>query len=87
MTTKSEERIKKMLDDQIEKQVKAVNEQVGGVFLYGVVVGIVMSYSGFLGYFAGIGTGVLFSHKYKIISYQLTTQASYWFYKILGSHK
>lgn len=40
------------------------NDTMGGIFLLGVTTGIVLSYSGFLGFFAGIGTGILVCSKY-----------------------
>ena len=47
MSTKTEERLKKLLDDQHEKNKTVINDSIGGVFLYGVIVGIIISYSGF----------------------------------------
>ena len=84
MTTKTEEKIKKLLDENLERHVSIMNERVSGVFLYGFMVGVIMSYSGFLSYFAGIGTGVLISKKYKYISYQITEKASYIFQNIIN---
>lgn len=84
MATKTEEKLKKLLDDNLERHVSVVNERLSGVFLYGFIVGVIMSYSGFLAYFAGIGTGVLISKKYKYISYQITEKASYIFQNIIN---
>lgn len=77
MTSKTEEKIKKMLDNQLEQQLSTINKRVAGVFLYGFISGVIMSYSGFLSYLAGIGTGVLIAKKYEYISYQITEKASY----------
>ena len=61
---------------QINKHFKNENDKVsekkGGIVLYGFILGIIMSYSGFLSYFAGVGTGIIFSRKYSDISYQIT---------------
>jgi hypothetical protein len=87
MTTKTEERIKKMLDDNLDERVKIINESFSGVFLYGFISGIIMSYSGFLGFFFGIGTGILISKKYKYISSQITEKASYLFQTVIDKAK
>ena len=72
MSTKTELVLKKLLDDQIERNINCVNDRIGGVFVYGCIVGVVISYSGFLSYFAGIGTGIIISTKYKFISHQIS---------------
>jgi hypothetical protein len=87
MTTKTEERIKKMLDDNLYNHINIVNERVSGIFLYGFIAGVIMSYSGFLAYFAGVGTGILISKKYKYISSQITEKASYLFQNVLNKAK
>jgi hypothetical protein len=87
MTTKTEERIKKMLDDNLDERIKFFNERFSGVFLYGFIAGIIMSYSGFLGYFAGVGTGILISKKYQYISIQITEKASYLFQNVIDKAK
>ena len=83
MTTKTEERLKKLLDEHSSKHIEIMNERLSGIFLYGFIMGIIMSYSGFLPYFAGIGTGIFISKKYKYISYQITEKISYLFQNII----
>ena len=87
MTTKIEERLKKILDNQLEQHISIINENISGVFLYGFIAGVIMSYSGFLSYFAGIGTGIIISKKYKYISYQITEKASYLFQNVINKSK
>lgn len=84
MSTKTEERLKKLLDEQLESHMTITNERVSGIFMYGFIMGVIMSYSGFLAYFAGIGTGVLISKKYKYISYQITEKVSYIFQNVVN---
>ena len=84
MTTKTEEKITRLLNEHTNKHVEIVNERMSGVFLYGFIAGVIMSYSGFLSYFAGIGTGVLISRKYKYISYQISEKASYIFQNVVN---
>lgn len=83
MTTKTEERIKRLMEENLEKHIEVVNERIGGVFFYGVMVGIVLSYSGLLGYVAGVGTGVVLATKYKFISYQISDRGTVFFQNIL----
>jgi hypothetical protein len=84
MSTKTEERIKKLLDAQLESHMSITNERVSGIFMYGFIAGVIMSYSGFLAYFAGIGTGIIISKKYKYFSYQITEKASYIFQNVIN---
>jgi len=81
--SKTEEKIKNIMNENLKKHIEVVNERIGGAFFYGVVVGIILSYSGFLGYIAGIGTGVILSSKYKFISYQISDKATLTFYNIM----
>jgi len=83
MTTKTEERIKRLMDENLQQHIEIVNDRVGGVFFYGVIVGIVISYSGLLGYVAGVGTGVVLATKYKFIAYQISERGSDLFQNIL----
>ena len=87
MTTKTEERMKKLLNDQLTDHLNIINERLSGVLLYGFISGIIMSYSGFLSYFAGIGTGIIISQKYTYISYQITEKVSYLFQNVLNKSK
>jgi hypothetical protein len=79
MAAKTEERIKKMLEDHMDNQITIVNDRIGGVFVYGFIAGVIMSYSGFLSYFAGIGTGIAIANKYKFISNQISEKMTYIF--------
>jgi len=79
MSTKTEEKLRKILKEETKEQVDLINDSVGGVFLYGVIVGIIISYTGFLGYFAGVGSGMLISSKYKYISEQVSMRIIRWY--------
>lgn len=72
MTTKTEEKIKKLLGEHLVKQEEILNNKVGGIFLYGVIIGVIASYSGFLGYLAGVGSGVILSTKYNYVSTEIS---------------
>ena len=87
MSTKTEEKINKLFDSKLEEHISVLNERIGGVFLYGFIVGVVVSYSGFLSYFAGIGTGVLIAKKYEYISYQITEKATCLLNTVLKTYK
>lgn len=81
--SKTEEKIKNIMNENLEKHIEVVNERIGGAFFYGVMVGIILSYSGFLGYMAGVGTGVILSSKYKFISHQISDKATVTFNNIM----
>lgn len=87
MSTKSELVLKKLLDEQLESHINGVNDRIGGVFVYGFIIGVIMSYSGFLSYFAGIGTGVIIATKYKFISYQISEKTMYIFNNVIKQVK
>lgn len=81
--SKTEEKIKNIINENLEKHIEVVNERIGGAFFYGVMIGIILSYSGFLGYMAGVGTGVILSSKYKFISHQISDKATLTFNNIM----
>ena len=81
--SKTDEKIKNIMNENLEKHIEVVNERIGGAFFYGVMIGIILSYSGFLGYMAGVGTGVILSSKYKFISHQISDKATLIFNNIM----
>lgn len=81
--SKTEEKIKNIMNENLEKHIEVVNERIGGAFFYGVMVGIILSYSGFLGYIAGVGTGVILSSKYKFVSHQISDKVTITFNNIM----
>jgi len=81
--SKTEEKIKNIINENLEKHIEVVNERIGGAFFYGVMLGIILSYSGFLGYMAGVGTGVVLSSKYKFISHQISDKVTLTFNNIM----
>lgn len=81
--SKTEEKIKNIMNENLEKHIEVVNERIGGAFFYGVMVGIILSYSGFLGYMAGVGTGVILSSKYKFVSHQISDKVTITFNNIM----
>ena len=83
MSTKMEERIKKLLEENESKKINEMNERISGIFIYGMIMGIIMSYSGFLPYISGIGTGIFLSKKYKFITCQISDKISYIFQNMI----
>lgn len=81
--SKTEEKIKNIMNENLEKHIEVVNERIGGAFFYGVMVGIILSYSGFLGYMAGVGTGVILSSRYKFVSHQISDKVTITFNNIM----
>jgi hypothetical protein len=82
MTTEKE--INTLLNDKFEKHINDMNERLSGVFLCGFMVGVIASYSGFLSYLSGIGTGVILVNKYSYFSSQISDKASYIFQNVLN---
>ena len=82
MTTEKE--INKFLDDKFEKHINEMNDRLSGVFLCGFMVGVIASYSGFLSYLSGIGTGVILVNKYSYFSSQISDKVSYIFQNVLN---
>lgn len=87
MSTKTEERIKKILHNHFESNIQIVNERMSGVFFYGMIVGVVLSYSGFLGYVAGVGTGIMITTKYKLLAHQISDKAGFFFQNVINKIK
>ena len=58
---------------------KDKDNNLGGIFLFGVTTGIVLSYSGFLGFFTGLGSGIFVCSKYTYISTQLPENITYYY--------
>jgi hypothetical protein len=75
MSKKTEEIVKKILDDKLN----SINEKIGGIFVYGFISGVIMCYSGFLSYFCGIGTGIIIANKYSFVSNQISEKVTYIF--------
>jgi len=80
-------RVKAVVQEINDEHFKKVNERISGVFLFGFCMGIVFSYTGFLGFGCGILTGIVVSKKYSQIKlsteaiteifYNMITQAKY----------
>jgi transketolase N-terminal domain/subunit len=84
-TTKTEDRIQKILEDHTQKELDRLNEKVSGIFLYGVVIGVIASYSGFLGYGLGVCSGIVLAGKYKHITTQVSTTMIRYFDTIVST--
>jgi hypothetical protein len=82
MPTKMEEKIQKILDDQIDRQIKAMNDNLSGIFIYGIITGIIISYSGVLGPITGFGIGLTVGRKYKHLTYKTVNSIEKIFKKI-----
>ena len=63
-----EENIKKKVDEYMNNNIQNINENIGGIFLYGFITGVIASYSGLLPYFAGISSGIILVKKYDYVA-------------------
>ena len=64
LESKLEEFLQKYEEKQ-KQQNKDMKKNVSGVFLHGCISGIILSYSGILGYIVGLGTGVILVYNYR----------------------
>ena len=72
MVTKTEENIKKMLEEHItniyNKNYNLIQNKVHPIFICGVIIGIILSYTGLLGFTAGVVTAVITMTNYNFIT-------------------
>ena len=86
--TKTEEKINNIMAIHLNEFVQEMNKSnthLSGMFLYGVIVGVIASYSGFLGYFAGVGSGLILSSNYIYLSKQITNNMGSIFQNIMST--
>jgi hypothetical protein len=63
----------KSIQDQIRDQLRDQKKDRTGVFLYGVFTGVVLSYTGLLGFVVGITTGMFVTFQDERLSKDITT--------------
>jgi len=68
MEESTKQQIKDALKEHLEQCNEQTSKQLTGVFLYGIVTGIILSYSGILGFSSGIGAGMFFRHQHNTTS-------------------
>lgn len=68
---KTEERIRKILDEQTQRQIDTLDKHISGIFLYGILIGVVLSYSGIIGFFSGFFSGVILTKKYNYLAIKI----------------
>ena len=82
-----EDKLKNILITLNNEHEKKINEQISGIFLFGFMIGIIFSYTGFLGYSSGFITGiVLRNHFSKQIS-EFMEKTNYVYYIIIKKVK
>ena len=57
--SKTEERLKNILNEINNKHKQKIDQQIYGIFLFGFMIGVVFSYTSLLGYSAGFVTGII----------------------------
>jgi hypothetical protein len=65
---------------QNEKYDK-INDRFAGVFIIGVIVGIIFSYTGFLGFFTGIIAGILVNKNFDYHTGNVIDKLTYVFFR------
>jgi hypothetical protein len=87
MSIQIDESIKQLFEEHHKKNIDLINDKISGIFLYGVIVGIIVSYSGLLGYVAGVGSGIILANKFSIITNQVNIGSSNIFDNIITQIK
>jgi hypothetical protein len=80
----TEKDMNEFLNLKFEKHINEMNERLSGIFLCGFMVGVIASYSGFLSYLSGVGTGMILINKYGYLSNQISDKASYIFQNVIN---
>lgn len=78
-----EKRLKLLLDEKDERIMRQVNEKASGLILCGVIIGVILSYSSFLGYTAGVVSGITISTKFEEISNVVTLNCMNLFHRVI----
>ena len=74
MTELNKEQLSELLDNKFNKHFNQFNDDISGIFIYGIIIGIILSYTGFLGYFIGLTSGLLLSPKYGYVTKNFVTK-------------
>ena len=64
-----------------------ISDRISGIFLFGMVSGVFVSYSGFLSYITGVCTGIIVARKFEYVSNQITDKVTYMFDNIVKQIK
>ena len=63
MANKTEEKLKNIFDDRLDATIHKITERVHSIFLWGVLVGVILSYTNFLSLTAGFSVGYVIARK------------------------
>jgi hypothetical protein len=63
----TEEQFNLFLDNKLKKFTTDIQNDITGIFIYGIFSGLIISYTGFLSYFLGVTSGMIISLKYSYI--------------------
>lgn len=62
---KAEERVRKILEEQERRNIDLLTEKSSSLVGMGVIIGIILSYSGILGFAAGFAAGLIVTNKQR----------------------
>jgi|LakMenEpi03Aug12_release.lakeMendotaPanAssembly.Ray.scaffolds.fasta_scaffold202812_1 hypothetical protein len=85
--TKSEDSLKKILNEINEEHQIKIDNQIYGIFLFGFISGYIFSYTGFMGFFIGLLTGLVIRNTFSKKSYETIEKISDIFYSMLNKAK
>jgi hypothetical protein len=85
--TKSEDTLKKILNEINEEHQKKIDNQIYGIFLFGFLSGYIFSHTSFLGFFFGFLTGLVIRNTFSKKSYETIEKVSNIFTNMLDKAK
>lgn len=59
-----EKKLEIILNNKLQQEKNYINERINGIFIFGLICGVILSYSSFIGYIFGAGTGILLAKHY-----------------------
>ena len=59
-----EEKLKNILITINKEHQKKISDQIYGIFLLGFILGVIFSYTGILGFFAGFCCGIIIRNRF-----------------------
>ena len=83
MATKTEERLKNLFDERLDNTMQKISENVYSIFLWGVVTGIVLSYTNMLSLTAGVALGYVVAKK-EIPLVEIAIMKTFFLFKSSG---
>lgn len=63
MATKTEERLKQIIKEYLDEKQQEISSNISTIFLWGILTGIILSYTNLLSIIAGMSIGYIIAKK------------------------